>query len=416
MTVHDQTGPSVPTATGTPGPGETEQWQLTAPHAPVRAAIAERVFRHAARNLAVTVSFPDGTRLGRGGPLLRVVRPAPFFHRLGAQGNIGFGEAYMAGDWESPDLAAALTPFAERMATLVPPPLQALRRLVDVRRPPVERNTPDGARSNIQRHYDLSNELFEVFLDESMTYSSAWFGPGDDLCAAQLRKIDGILDYAGVRDGSRVLEIGTGWGALAIRAARRGATVTSLTISVEQRELARLRVAAAGLSDRVSVELRDYRAATGTYDAVVSVEMIEAVGEEFWPAYFRTLARVLAPGGRVGLQAITMPHDRLLATRHANNWIQKYIFPGGLLPSVPVVESQAARAGLSVVTRRSLGPHYARTLASWRSRFLAAWDRVDALGFDPVFERMWEFYLAYSEAGFRSRYLDVWQFGLRSAG
>jgi cyclopropane-fatty-acyl-phospholipid synthase len=393
----------------------TDRWRLTPPHAPFRARVAERIFRHAARNLPVTVSFPDGTRIGRGGPFMRVVRPSSFFHRLGAQSNIGFGEAYMAGDWDSPDLAAVLTPFAARMATLVPPPLQALRRFVDARRPVVERNTPDGARSNIQRHYDLSNELFELFLDESMMYSSAWFGPGDDLHSAQLRKIDGILDYAGVRAGSRVLEIGTGWGALAIRAAQRGAVVRSLTISVEQQQLALERAAAAGVADRVSVELRDYRSATGSYDAVVSVEMIEAVGEEFWPEYFATLARVLAPGGRVALQAITMPHDRLLVTRHANNWIQKYIFPGGILLSVPTIESQAARAGLAVSVRRSLGPHYARTLALWRSRFLAAWDQVAALGFDPVFERMWEFYLAYSEAGFRSRYLDVWQFGLRSA-
>ena len=386
------------------------------PHSPFRAWVAERIFRHAARDLPVTVSFPDGATIGRGGPVLRIVRPSAFFHRLGAQANIGFGEAYMAGDWTSPDPAAALTPFAARMATLVPAPLQVLRGWVDARRPSIERNTPDGARENIHRHYDLSNELFEAFLDESMTYSSGWFQAGDDLHAAQLRKIDGILDLAGVAAGSRVLEIGTGWGELAIRAARRGATVTSLTISVEQQRLARERAAAAGVADRVTVALLDYRAATGTYDAVVSVEMIEAVGEEFWPAYFATLARVLAPGGRIGLQAITMPHDRMLATRRSHNWIQKYIFPGGLLPSVPVIEEQAARAGLSVVRRRSLGPHYATTLAQWRTRFLAARDRVAALGFDEVFERLWEFYLAYSEAGFRSRYLDVWQFGLRSSG
>lgn len=394
----------------------TDRWLLAPPNAPFRANVAERLFRRAVAKLPVTVSFPDGSRLGLGGPFMRVVRPEPFFHRLGAQGNIGFGEAYMAGDWDSPDLAAVLTPFAARMATLIPPPLQMLRRFVDVRRPHRERNTPDGAWSNIHRHYDLSNELFELFLDESMTYSSAWFGPGDDLRAAQLRKIDGILDYAGVTAGSRVLEIGTGWGALAIRAAQRGADVTSLTISVEQQEFACERVADAGVADRVSVELLDYRSATGTYDAVVSVEMIEAVGAEFWPEYFATLARVLAPGGRIGLQAITMPHDRLLATRHVNNWIQKYIFPGGLIPSVRVIEEQATRAGLAVTAHHSLGSHYARTLSLWRSRFLAAWDGVAALGFDPVFERMWEFYLAYSEAGFRSRYLDVWQFGLRSVG
>lgn len=386
------------------------------PCSPFRAWAAERLFRHAAKDLPVTVSFPDGVTIGRGGPELRIVRPAAFFHRLGAHANVGFGEAYMAGDWTSPEPAAALTPFAARMATLVPAPLQVLRRWVDTRRPVTERNTPDGARENIHRHYDLSNELFEAFLDESMSYSSGWFEPGDDLHAAQLRKIDGVLDYAGVTAGSRVLEIGTGWGALAIRAARRGATVTSLTISVEQQRLARERVATAGVADRVTVSLSDYRAATGTYDAVVSVEMVEAVGEEFWPEYFGTLARVLAPGGRVGLQAITMPHDRLLATRRSSNWIQKYVFPGGLVLSVPVIEEQAARAGLAVVRRRSLGPHYARTLAQWRSRFLAARDRVAALGFDEVFERLWEFYLAYSEAGFRSGYLDVWQFGLRSSG
>jgi cyclopropane-fatty-acyl-phospholipid synthase len=236
------------------------------------------------------------------------------------------------------------------------------------------------------------------------------------MTAAQLRKIDGVLDHAGVRAGSRVLEIGTGWGALAIRAAQRGATVTSITISVEQQQMARERSAAAGVADRVTVELLDYRSATGSYDAVVSVEMIEAVGEEFWPTYFATLARVLAPGGRIGLQAITMPHDRLLVTRDSNNWIQKYIFPGGLIPSVRAVEEQAARAGLTITTRRSLGMHYARTLAEWRTRFLAAGDRVAELGFDPTFQRLWEYYLAYSEAGFRSRYLDVWQFGLRSAG
>jgi cyclopropane-fatty-acyl-phospholipid synthase len=321
----------------------------------------------------------------------------------------------MAGDWTSPDPAAALTPFAERMATLVPAPLQVMRRWVDQRRPSTERNTPDGARENIHRHYDLSNDLFASFLDETMSYSSAWYEPGDDLVSAQLRKIDGVLDHAGVRAGSRVLEIGTGWGALAIRAAQRGATVTSITISVEQRQMARDRIAAAGVADRVTVELLDYRSATGSYDAVVSVEMIEAVGEEFWPTYFATLARVLAPGGRVGLQAITMPHDRLLVTRHSNNWIQKHIFPGGLIPSVPAVEEQAARAGLTITTRRSLGVHYARTLAEWRTRFLAAGEQVAELGFDPMFQRLWEYYLAYSEAGFRSRYLDVWQFGLRSA-
>jgi cyclopropane-fatty-acyl-phospholipid synthase len=213
-----------------------------------------------------------------------------------------------------------------------------------------------------------------------------------------------------------VLEIGTGWGALAIRAARRGARVTTLTISAEQKELAERRIADAGVADRVHVLLRDYREAHGTYDAVVSVEMIEAVGDEYWPAYFGTIARLLRPGGRVGLQAITMPHDRMLATRRSHTWIHKYVFPGGQLLSVPAVRSNAAAAGLDITERRGLGPHYARTLFHWRTRFLDRWDRIAAAGFDPTFRRMWEFYLAYSEAGFRAGYLDVWQFGMTRSG
>jgi cyclopropane-fatty-acyl-phospholipid synthase len=267
-----------------------------------------------------------------------------------------------------------------------------------------------GARSNIHRHYDLSNEMFEVFLDPSMTYSSAWFSSGDSLAAAQARKIDGILDLAGVTSGTRLLEVGTGWGALAIRAAQRGAHVTTLTISTSQQEYASERIADAGVS--VDVQLRDYRDAVGTYDAVVSVEMIEAVGAEYWPTYFQTLSRLLRPGGRVGLQAITMPHDRMPATRRSYTWIHKYVFPGGQLLSVPAVEGNARAAGLEITARRALGADYARTLDLWRARFLDGWDRVAALGFDEVFQRMWEFYLAYTSAGFRSGYLDVWQFGM----
>jgi cyclopropane-fatty-acyl-phospholipid synthase len=391
----------------------TGRWPgiVTAPYSPARAWLAERLFRLAAAPLAVRVRLPSGEWIGRGGPLMHVHRPA-FFHRLGTGSTIGFGEAYMAGDWTSPDPAAVLTPFAARMARLVPRPLQVLRRFVDARRPAGERNTPDGARANIHRHYDLSNDLFGAFLDESMTYSSAWFGAGDDLHAAQLRKIDGVLDLARVGPGSRMLEIGTGWGALAIRAARRGARVTTLTISAEQRDLAVRRIAAAGVADRVEVRLQDYREAAGSYDAVVSVEMIEAVGEEYWPDYFTTLNRLLAPGGRVGLQAITMPHDRMTATRHSHTWITKYVFPGGQLLSVPAVEQHSRVAGLAITARRRLGDHYARTLHEWRTRFTAAAESVAELGFDETFRRLWEFYLAYCEAGFRAGYLDVWQFRL----
>ena len=386
------------------------------PPAVVRAWLAERLFRLAVRRLPVRVLFPGGERIGAGddgSPVMRLVRPAEFFARLGVDAKIGFGEAYMAGDWTCTDLAGLLTPFAERITVLVPRPLQALRRWVDAARPAEERNTTEGARTNIHRHYDLSNDMFEVFLDETMTYSSAWFPPGsDDLHAAQLRKIDGILDLAGVTDGTHVLEIGTGWGTLAIRAARRGARVTTLTVSTEQKELAEKRVADAGLADRVQVLLRDYREANGSYDAVVSVEMIEAVGDEYWPTYFQTIARLLRPGGKVGLQAITMPHDRMLATRRSHTWIHKYVFPGGQLLSIPAILDNAAAVGLRITERHGLGQHYATTLRHWRQRFLAGWDRVAAAGFDSTFRRMWEFYLAYCEAGFRAGYLDVWQFGM----
>jgi cyclopropane fatty-acyl-phospholipid synthase-like methyltransferase/DUF1365 family protein len=381
-----------------------------APHSPARAWVAERLFRHTVARLPVRVRLPDGESLGLGGPSMSVTR-REFFHRLGARGNLGLGEAYVAGDWTSEDPTAVLTRFAARLATANPLLLRPFRPLVDVRRPPTDRNTPTGAHANIRRHYDLSNDLFAAFLDESMTYSSGWFHPGDTLHDAQLRKIDAVLDYAGVGRGSRVLEIGTGWGALAIRAARRGAHVTTLTISENQRDLALRRIALAGVADRVEVLLCDYRSATGEFDAVVSVEMVEAVGAEFWPAYFATLDRVLADDGRVALQAITMPHERMLTARRWHSWINEYVFPGGQVLSVPAIEHQVlANTGLRITARRRLGEHYARTLRCWRERFLAA--DLGALGFEDGFRRLWEFYLSYTEAGFASGYLDVWQFRL----
>jgi len=216
-----------------------------------------------------------------------------------------------------------------------------------------------------------------------------------------------------VRSGMHVLEIGSGWGAMAIRAAsERGARVTTLTLSTEQQALARQRAEAAGVGHLVDVRLEDYRAATGQYDAIVSVEMIEAVGEAYWPTYFATLDHLLAPAGRVGLQAITIAHDRLLATRRSYTWIHKYVFPGGIIPSIRAIsDTLAAHTSLSIVERRDLGPHYAHTLALWRENFLANWGRLER-NFDDTFRRMWEFYLAYCEAGFRVGYLGVSQFGL----
>ncbi|MFG1807708.1 class I SAM-dependent methyltransferase [Streptomyces sp. NPDC049040] len=376
-----------------------------------RTAVATALVERALTRLPLQVAWPDGSRTGASGPTLRLRDPVAFHRRIGADGLIGFGESYMAAEWDADDLVAVLTVLAGNVGGLVPPAVQRLRGLWQHRAPRDERNTAAGARRNIHRHYDLSNELFGLFLDETMTYSSALFprlpARWDDLATAQDAKTDRLLDLAGVGPGTRLLEIGTGWGRLALRAAARGARVVTITLSGEQRDLAAARVAAAGYADRVTVELRDYRDVPGRYDAVVSAEMIEAVGAEFWPAYFDALRRALAPGGRAALQAITMPHDRLRATAGGYSWIGKYVFPGGVIPSAEAIERHAAGAGLRVVDDAGFGPHYAETLRLWRERFTAAAQEVGDLGFDAVFRRMWEFYLAYSEAGFRADYLDV---------
>ncbi|MFE3603937.1 class I SAM-dependent methyltransferase [Streptomyces sp. NPDC059096] len=380
----------------------------------LRTAVAERLVRHAFGRLPLRVRFDGGETIGLGGPLMEIHDARAFHRRIGAGGLIGFGESYMAGEWDAPDLVGVLTVMAERLAELVPRPLQRLRGLWAPRQPTAQRNTPEGSRDNISRHYDLSNDLFALFLDDTLSYSSALFRgfPADRslLVAAQHRKIDRLLDEAGVGPGTSLLEIGTGWGELALRAAARGARVRTVTLSAEQCALARERIREAGQEDRVSVELCDYRLVEGVFDAVVSVEMIEAVGAEFWPEYFMTLDRLLAPGGRIALQAITMPHDRMLASRDTYTWIQKYIFPGGFCPSVEAIEQITAdRTALRVTDRDTFGPHYAETLRLWRERFTEQTEQVDALGFDAVFRRLWTFYLAYSEAGFRSGYLDVQQ-------
>ncbi|MEV6013159.1 cyclopropane-fatty-acyl-phospholipid synthase family protein [Streptomyces sp. NPDC051976] len=396
---------------------DAELWPDVAclpPRSQPRTAIARLLVQRALARLPLRLRWPDGTVTGDAGPTLTLRDPDAFHRRIGTDGLIGFGESYMAREWDADDLVRVLTVLCAELTTLVPPALQRLRGAWTRARPRDDRNTPTGARENIRRHYDLSNDLFALFLDETMTYSAGIFrgfpAHQDVLAAAQRRKIDRLLDLAAVGEGSRLLEIGTGWGELALRAAARGARVRTVTLSAEQRDLARARVAAAGLGDRVSVELRDYRDVDGAYDAVVSVEMIEAVGREFWPDYFATLNRLLAPGGRVALQAITMPDDRIDATAGTHTWISKYVFPGGVIPSVEAIDRQAAAAGLSAAPSTGFGDHYAETLRLWRERFTGAADDVAALGFDTTFRRMWHFYLAYSEAGFRARYLDVHQF------
>jgi len=395
------------------------RWPAMAPPrpAPIRAAVARLALARIARRTGITVTLPDGSRFGpAGGPVLAVRDPQSLFTRLGRDGNIGFGEAFMAGDWDADDLVAVLERLARNVATLIPPSLHRLRRFYDPRPPAVEDNNRLGARRNIARHYDLSNELFAAFLDETMTYSSALFADGYDepLPVAQRRKIDRLLDLTGVGAGTRLLEIGTGWGELSIRAALRGARVTTVTLSTEQAALAARRATDAGVAANVDIRVQDYRDVDGQYDAIVSVEMIEAVGERWWPTYFRTLDDRLARAGKVGLQAILMPHDRMLASKSSWTWINKYIFPGGIIMSERSIEDTlAAHTTLRIADRMRFGGSYAETLRRWREQFVTAADRIDRLGFDETFRRMWTLYLAYSEAGFRAGYLDVGQFLLR---
>nr|WP_309241532.1 class I SAM-dependent methyltransferase [Mycobacterium sp. AZCC_0083] len=397
------------------------------PRGPISAAageLAHAFLRRATARLPIRLQYPDGSVIGAADPTLPTMvmyRPDALARRVGRYGLIGFGESYMAGEWHSNDLAGLLTAFATSVADLIPSALQHLRPLAVVRHPRSMHNSPAQARTNVAEHYDLSNDLFAQFLDETMTYSSALFDTSQptwaDLADGQRRKVDRLLDSARVGPDSRVLEIGTGWGELCIRAASRGAEVHSITLSAEQQRLAQRRVAEAGLSDRVRIDLKDYREVDGRYDAVVSVEMIEAVGYPFWPTYFQALDRLVSPGGRVAIQAITMPHDRMLASRNTYTWIQKYIFPGGLIPSVEALVGVTERqTRLRTVGMLSLRPHYAETLRLWRERFTDHREAVSALGFDETFHRMWELYLAYSEAGFRSGYLDVYQWTFAPTG
>ncbi|CAN5468090.1 hypothetical protein BH23ACT6_BH23ACT6_09920 [soil metagenome] len=393
--------------------------------APARSAIARRLFDYAVTMVPVRVLWPDGAMTGCGddtSPVFEVVDPEQFYARLARDFLIGFGEAYMAGDWRPApghDLADVLAPFATRLTSLVPEPLQKFRALTDLRAPRIRRNTLDGAKFNIEAHYDLSNDLFQRFLDPSMTYSSALFTDDDttfsgELEAAQYRKIDSILDFAEVGEGSRVLEIGSGWGSLIVRAAQRGAHVTSITLSSEQLALAQQTVDAAGYADQVDLQLRDYREVRGEFDSIVSVEMIEAVGYEFWPTYFQAIDRLLAPGGAAAVQAITMSHEQMLRTQRSHSWILKYIFPGGILPSLRAIdEVLEEHTRLVVSADLSFGRHYAETLKRWRTRFDANWDDIATHGFDERFRRMWEFYLGYCEAGFRVEYIGVHQLQMK---
>jgi len=373
----------------------------------------------------VALRLPDGSRqvFGSGSePTITLsVDDWSFFRRVVAGADIGAGEAYMDGHWRCDDLAGLLRRVVEGDGFARPASwwervggrLQALARF---RNP----NTLRGSRRNIARHYDLGNDLYGLFLDDTMMYSCAEFaGPGDtDLRRAQERKLEGICRRLEIGPQHHVLEIGSGWGGFALHAAAtRGCRVTTLTLSREQQALVQERARAAGLAERIDVRLCDYREHAGIHDRIVSIEMFEAVGFAYYQAYFETVERLLRPGGRMFLQTITIPDQRFDAYRRSFDFIRKHIFPGGLLASVHEMFGTLRRhTSLQVDWMRDIGPDYATTLQLWRERFLARQAEVRRLGYDERFARMWEFYLASCEALFAARALGDAQLVLRRPG
>lgn len=334
-------------------------------------------------------------------------------------GDVGFAEGYIEGRWDTPDLAALLYLCAANRDALH----RALYgswfgRLYYRLRHLLRANTRDGARKNIHAHYDLGNDFYRSWLDASMTYSAGLFRgrPGVTLEEAQLAKYERILAALGVREGHTLLEIGCGWGGFAEYAARtRGCRVDGITLSAAQLEHGQARIRDAGLSDRVSLSLTDYRDVTGDYDHVVSIEMFEAVGERYWPEYFRVVRERLKPGGRAMIQTITIADELFSDYRRGTDFIQQYVFPGGMLPSPAAFRRQARAAGLEPGESLQFGGDYAETLRRWRLRYAEVASGLRPLGFDARFERLWTFYLAYCEAGFRAGSTDVMQVELYRA-
>lgn len=367
-------------------------------------------------------TFHFGTRGAPGEPQAEiVVHNREAYRKVLTGGTIASGEAYIEGDWSSPNPTEVTRLFSANMAAL--DTLQAkqhwyVRAGLAVAHA-MNRNTHEGSRRNISAHYDLGNDFFRLFLDPTMMYSSAIFeDPADSLETAAVAKLDEICRQLELSPDDHLLEIGTGWGGMAIHAASRyGCRVTTTTISREQYEHARLEVARQGLSDRVTVLCEDYRQLTGEYDKLVSIEMIEAVGHDFYRSYFQCCSKLLKADGKMVIQAITIPDQRYDRARRSVDYIKRYIFPGGCLPSLAVIAQHIAEdTDMQLVHLRDITRDYARTLAHWRERFLANLDSVRALGFDERFIRMWEFYLCYCEGGFRERIIGTAQLAFAKPG
>ena len=381
--------------------------------------LARSAFRFASelRRGTLDITLPDGRVLRCGGcepgPAAEMtVHDYGFAWRLARGGDIGIAEAYLRREWDTPDLTKFLYIFClnhDLIQTMLGD--KPLARIVQLVRHWLNRNTRRQARRNIFAHYDIGNSFYSAWLDPSMTYSSALFEDDtEDLTAAQHNKYRRLAEAINLQPGQSVLEIGCGWGGFAEYVAKTyDARVVGLTISTEQRDFAQQRMQAAGLADKVEIRLQDYRDERGRYDRIASIEMIEAVGEQFWPQYFSQLRDRLAPGGFAGIQAITIQDRFFNAYRREVDFIQRYVFPGGMLPSPQVLKSLGEKFGVPVIRERIFGEDYAKTLATWRDNFRAAWPSLTPLGFDERFRRLWEYYLAYCEAGFLSGNIDVRQ-------
>ena len=383
----------------------------------------ERVFERWCQNIdrgVLTVRFPSGRRITFRGPnpgpeaAIRLHHPR-VIRRLFFGGDIGLAEGYMADEWDCRDLTKVLAFGAANLQAMdrvlaAAWPRRLLNRLYHSRRA----NTRRGSRRNIAAHYDLGNTFYRHWLDETMTYSAALFAhPDEDLAVAQERKYRRLAEAINLSAADHVLEVGCGWGGFATFAARTyGCRVTGLTLSKEQAAHATAKVTAAGLADQVEIRIQDYRDVAGSFDKIVSIEMFEAVGEENWPIYYSTLRDRLRPGGRIGLQAITIANDAFPSYRAGTDFIQRYIFPGGLLASPRVMEQTAQDCGLATTDDFFFGDSYAETMRRWQQRFLATWPEIEPLGFDRRFQRMWQYYLSYCEAGFRQGHISVGQFVL----
>ena len=334
--------------------------------------------------------------------------------RMMLHGEHGFSDAYLDGDWSTPELSQLLEFCVHNEAALTETAASGWLGLLRNRISHwLRANTRRGSRRNIAAHYDLGNEFFRPWLDAGMNYSSALYVNCDTLERAQDAKLDRAASLLDLNGGERVLEIGCGWGALAERLIRRyGASVFGITLSAEQLGFARTRLANETEEGRADLRLLDYRDAAGLFDRIASIEMIEAVGERYWPSYFGKIRDCLASGGVALLQAITIDERRFAAYRKCPDFIQRYIFPGGVLPTISIIEREAARVGLKLVHHESFGDSYVRTLREWRNRFLEASPKIESLGFNDRFRRMWEYYLAYCEVGFRLGTIDVGFFKL----